>query len=498
VNQRITVASAGRITSLDPAQANTVSTLQLLSALGDPLYELDRHGKLQPRLASQLPEISPDGLTVTIPLRQDVLFHDGSRFDAEAMAFSLRRFLRIGTLSFVVGGRIAAVKVAAPDRLQLKLSRRSTSLEGLLTSLNLTPISPTAYAEHNDQFLHDRFVGTGPYRLTNFSENQQRLEPFAKYWGKPPQNNGLDLITLSNSTALYGALKSGEVDVLLSSSIDEDQRHALHLMAQRGVLNEGTGPASSIGYLTLLSNAKPLQNLPLRRALSFSLDRNQISTRVSYGLRRPLRSLVPPSISGGHQSFWPEHNPKAARQLLRSQGYCDGTTLTIPLTFRSNIPADKLFALTWQAQVQRDLSDCLVLELDGVESTTVYNQLGKGAFKLVMLDWRGTYPDPEAYLMPLLSCTHAKGDSCEEGEAAISGSFWTTPGLEKALRQSDELRGQPRRKLLRSIEAITAAGAAYIPVWLETPRAWAQTDLSVPSFDGSGRVLFSELRRQSE
>ena len=81
-------------------------------------------------------------------------------------------------------------------------------------------------------------------------------------------------------------------------------------MAQRGVLNEGTGPASSIGYLTLLSNAKPLQNLPLRRALSFSLDRNQISTRVSYGLRRPLRSLVPPSIQAVINLFGRNTIPK--------------------------------------------------------------------------------------------------------------------------------------------------------------------------------------------
>ena len=117
--------------------------------------------------------------------------------------------------------------------------------------MNLTPVSPTAYAQHRDGFLHDRFVGTGPYRLTDFSEHQQRLEPFEQYWGEPPANPGLDLITLSNSTALYGALRSGEVDVLLSPSIDEDQRHALHEKAQEGQLREAIGPATEIGYITL-------------------------------------------------------------------------------------------------------------------------------------------------------------------------------------------------------------------------------------------------------
>ena len=107
------------------------------------------------------------------------------------------------------------------------------------------------------------------------------------------------MITLSNSTALFGALKSGEVDVLLSASIDEDQRNALHGMAKQGELREGIGPAMGIGYVTLLSNAQPLLRKELRRALALSLDREEISERVSYGLRQPLRSLVPPSLPRG-------------------------------------------------------------------------------------------------------------------------------------------------------------------------------------------------------
>ena len=494
---RITVASAGKISSLDPAQASTINTIQLLSALGDPLYSLDRNGQLIPRLASAPPAVSGDGLTVTIPLRRDVRFHDGTRFDAEAMAFSLRRFLSIGTLSYVVGGRIASVEVSAPDQLVLNLSRPSTSLEGLLTSVNLTPVSPTAYAKHADQFLHDRFVGTGPYRLTRFNEHQQRLEPFEDYWGEAPTNDGLDLITLSNSTALYGALRSGEVDVLLSPSIDEDQRHALHQQASAGQIREAIGPATEIGYLTLLSNAEPLQDPRLRRALALSINRREISERVSYGLREPLRSLIPPSLRSGGGSSWPSHNPAEARTLLNAAGYCNGRPLTLSLTFRSNVPADKLLALTWQAQLKRDLPECIVLNLDGVESTTIYRQLGEGAFKAVMLDWRGSYPDPEAYLTPLLSCSVSNGEVCSEGEAAISGSFWSTPGMQKQLERSDVLRGPARDQALQRIETLTAQGAAYIPVWLVAPRAWSQPSMALPQFDGSGHLLLSKLRRKT-
>ena len=493
-SDRLTVASAGRITSLDPAQASTFGALQLLSALGDTLYKRSSTGVLTASLAADLPRISDGGLTVTIPLREDVLFHDGTRFDAQAMAFSLRRFLEIGTLSYVVGDRISTIETPEPFLLRLRLSRPSSSLENLLTATNLTPVSPTAYRDHGDRFLNDRFVGTGPYRLTSFRSVQQRLEPFKRYWGAPPSNAGLDLIYLSNSTALFGAMRSGEVDVLLSDALDEDQRLALNRMADKGMLREGQGPALVIGYITLLSNAPPLQNAVLRRALALSLDRDLISMRVSHGLRPPLLSLVPRGLPGGDAEPWPRHDAAQARNLFIEAGYCNGKVFNLPFTYRSNVPADRLMALTWQAQIQRDLSDCLALTLDGVESTTVYRQLGEGAFQAVMLDWRGSYPDPEAYLAPLLSCRESRGSVCDRGEAAISGSFWTAPGLEDTLLRSDRSRGDARLQDLDIVERMAAEGAAYIPVWLVTPRAWSSTALATPEFDGNGQVILARLQ----
>ena len=184
--------------------------------------------------------------------------------------------------------------------------------------------------------------------------------------------------------------------------------------------------------------------------------------------------------------------------MLGAAGYCNGRPLTVPLTFRSNVPADKLLALTWQAQIKRDLEDCLVLDLDSVESTTVYRQLGEGAFQAVMLDWRGSYPDPEAYLTPLLSCSQHHDAVCSEGEAAISGSFWTRPGLQEALELSDRLKGPERTRQLRWIQTQASEGSAYIPVWLVAPRAWSRTSLRPPQFDGSGHLKLAELMQATQ
>ena len=493
---RLVVASKNRIDTVDPGGAYTFGAMQLLSAIGDTLYAINAAGQLEPRLAVGLPQLSADGLKAQVQLRQGVRFHDGTPFNAAAMVFSLERFLAIGKLSYLLGDRVSAARAVGPYTIELTLKRPFSPLAELLSAVNLTPLSPSAYKNHRDRFLNDRFVGTGPYRLSFFTGQQQRLEPFAGYWGTKPANGGIDLVSLSNSTALYGALQSGEVDVLLSTSLEIDQQAALQRQAAAGSLREGSGPALEIGYLTLLTDQPPLNDPRLRQAVAYSLDRNTISRRVTLGLRPPLRELVPPSLKGSDPQAWPSYNPAKARQLYRQAGYCEGKRLALPLTFRSNIPADRMFALTWQAQLQQDLGDCVELEVTGMEATTAYRQLGEGSFPLILLEWMGDFPDADNYLVPLLGCEEAQGERCLKGASAASGSFWAKPGLQQDLERSAYVAGPARAALLRRIQRQTAAANPYLPVWLVAPRAWAKPSISQPRFDGSGRLLLRELTRK--
>ena len=487
------MATNSTVASVDPVDVTTLAGMQLLSAIGDPLYAADAQGQLKPRLATALPKLSADGLTARIPLRRGVLFHDGTRFDARAMVFSLERFRALGKMGYLLDDRITAVRASSPYELELQLKRPYSALAALLSSINLTPLSPTAYRKHRGRALAERFVGTGPYRLASKSPQKQTLLPFHNYWGPAPRNQGIHLVSLSNSTALFGALVSGEGDVLVSQGIESDQRRALAERAGRGQLVEAIGPAVEIGYLTLLSNRPPLDQPLLRQAIALSLNRALISERVSYGIRAPLRSLVPPPLAGSEPPAWPSYNPTRARQLFRQAGYCQGRRLSLPLTFRSNVPADKLFALTWKAQLERDLSDCLQLEISGMESTTAYRQLEQGAFPMILLDWVGDYPDPDIYLVPMLGCINAQGSRCLEGNAAAAGSFWSSPGLQEQLQASERLEGSQRQTLLQTIQRHAAAGAAYIPVWQVAPRAWARARLQKPVFDGTGRLVLQAL-----
>ena len=204
-------------------------------------------------------------MIIDIPLKENISFHDGSIFNAQAMKFSLDRFMKIGTLNYLLNDKIEAIEVKDEFLLRIKLKKPSSSLKSLLTSVNLTPISPNSYSNYKDKFNNKSFIGTGPYLLENFSSNQQIIKPFKNYWGKKPLNKGIDFINYSNSSTLFGAIKAKEVDVLISNSIDDMQRLTLNNMVKKKKLNSGEGEPIEIGYITFKSNNCLLYTSPSPR-----------------------------------------------------------------------------------------------------------------------------------------------------------------------------------------------------------------------------------------
>ena len=95
------------------------------------------------------------------------------------------------------------------------------------------------------------------------------------------------------------------------------------------------------------------------------------------------------------------------------------------------MPAYKIIALTWKEQIKNILNECINIQLNGVESTTIYKNLNLGLYTAVILDWTGAYSDPEAYLTPLLSCSEIDGKNCKKGESVYSCLLYTSDAADE-------------------------------------------------------------------
>ena len=130
------------------------------------------------------------------------------------------------------------------------------------------------------------------------------------------------------------------------------------------------------------------------------------------------------------------------------------------------------------------MNECINIQLNGVESTTIYKNLNLGIYTAVILDWTGAYSDPEAYLTPLLSCSEIDGKNCKKVESVYSGSFWGSNTVEDLFLDSENLNGKERLAKLIKIEEIASELIPYIPIWISSQKAWSQNEISKPIFNG--------------
>ena len=270
-------------------------------------------------------------------------------------------------------------------------------------------------------------------------------------------------------------------------------RYRLNLLSQKKDIKESQSAPIEISFISLRTNKTPLNNTDIRLAIAKSLNRELIRNKVSFSLRNSATSLIPLIFKKDNSVSWPDFDPKESKRIFKEQGYCDGNIFNLPLTYRSNVPTDKLIAFYWQQSVKAEMKDCFSISLNGVESTTIYKNLSEGIYPAVILDWTGAYSDPEAYLSPLLSCEKFIGNNCLKGESVFSGSFWASEKVEKLFKESENVEGVERLNKLLEIEKIASKSLPYVPIWASSQKAWAQKYISKPVFNGAGIINMSEL-----
>lgn len=245
----------------------------------DRLLQLSPEGKVEPMLAEKF---TPEGNTVTLNLRKDLKFSDGTPFDAEAVKFNLER---------------AAASLISPTAVQ----------SGAIAN------GP---------------AGIGPYQVTAQSPGD-RLE-YAKtegYWEPEVQNVAtMTYILMADDQTRYNALMSGQVD---GAFLNPNQINAA-VKADMQVLSQ---PSTSFVYFMVNPTKEPFDDPKVREALNYAIDRKGIAEGLYDGYCTAGIQPWPPSSPGYSEEIgdgldiWP-HDVKKAKELLADAGYPDGFEFT--------------------------------------------------------------------------------------------------------------------------------------------------------------------------
>lgn len=318
----LTFALSANITTLDPHLANTVGTdLSVISHLYHPLVIRAPDMKVHPAAATSW-EVEDD-LVWTFHLRDDLVFPDGSKLDAEAVKWNIERILNPETKSPVRSWLmpITEVKVVDPQTVQLITEKPFPSLPDQMTQIFL--LSPSWAQSHTPTI---EASGTGPYDLVEYvSGDHVTLKAKANYVDGAQTFENVTFRVIPEDSSRIAALLSGEVDMIAGIPPYEIQR----INDNEGT-SAGSVPSTRMVFVKFNNLREPFKgNDKLRKALNLAVDKEAIRDAIWDG-QGTLSNCQPlsPAYFGYNPDLKPfPYDPEQAKALLAEAGYPNGLTL---------------------------------------------------------------------------------------------------------------------------------------------------------------------------
>jgi peptide/nickel transport system substrate-binding protein len=320
---------------LDPHLVTAFSSFQIVNGtIYEGLTAIDKDLRTVPGLAESW-TVDQDGKTYTFKIRSGLKFHDGSALEAADAAASLRRVMSKDIAS-PLATRLAAVDaVEAPDANTLVVKLKEPS-SPLLTSLALIAIVPRGF-EANKDTLQRQPVGSGPFKFKEWQPNSFiALEKHAGYWqAGAPKLDGVKFNIVPESATRQVGISSGQFAMLPNI----DAATALQLKGKPNVkLLETLELAYSL--VGMNTSKPPFDNVKVRQALNFALNRAEIVQAALFGAGVPGGPLSPALKDWALDvKEFPcyAHSKDRAQALLKEAGVATPVAITLTVLPRQDI-----------------------------------------------------------------------------------------------------------------------------------------------------------------
>lgn len=454
-------------TTLDPADAYDYFSSNILNNTAETLvaYEPGTSDIVE-CLATDW-TISEDGLTYVFTIREGVKFHDGTDLTAEAVKFSLDRARTIeGDPGFLLDD-IEAIEVTGDYEVTITLSHPSSPFVSKLAYTVACIISPAAYSA--TEMKPTEIVGTGPYKLESpwVEGNPITLVRNPDYWGTPAFADKVVCQFYSNSAALKLAIEQKEVDVAYRT-FNPLEEQGLKANSDLICLD---GPSPYIRYLVLNVTRPPFNNVNIRKAIAYAVDRPAICEQVFSGTAAPLYSMVPDGMWSYKPVFKTDTEPdiEAALGELAGAGYTPERPLTIQLWYTPTHYGDTEADLAQVLKSQLEATGAIQVELMSSEWGRYTDDLRAGSMGLLLLGWYPDYFDPDDYVYPFLSTEGARS----------MGSFYSSAVMDQLLLDQVQLTTpEERTPILEQVQDLLCQDLPNIPLYSGTQFVAFQKDVT--------------------
>lgn len=402
---------------LDPAVSMDPTSVLVSAQVYDTLVRfVPGTTRIEPALATKW-SISPDGLTWDFTLREGVTFHDGTPLTAQAVVWNFQRWMdpdhpaHKGDFRYwegMFGGfddehesqalsQSLVASVAAPngDTFRLVLNKPFAPLLHNLAMDAFAILNPDAVMGEVDAYgtlAGPRPVGTGPFRLVDWQADKMILEANRAYWDGSPALSQLVFPTIPGDGARFAALKSGEIDGMVSPT-NEDLAEASWDDQIQIIMD----PKPTTVFLNFNLDGEYLGQQKIRQAIAHAVNKAALAEQAFGPTWRVATQMLPPALWGYNDAIedYP-YDPGKARELLTEAGLPGEfeVALWYPDRPRPYLPDPQAVA----EAIARDLEAVgIAVTLETEHWSAYLADRRRGVFSMWLLGWTGYNGDPDSF-----------------------------------------------------------------------------------------------------
>jgi peptide/nickel transport system substrate-binding protein/glutathione transport system substrate-binding protein len=412
--------------SVDPMTGRNGPDFNVLYAVFDALIDFEPWTlELKPGLAKAWRFTDPK--TLVLDLVTGVKFHDGTDFNAEAVKFNLERYKTDPRSNYKADlGAVDRVEVTDPHQVTLRLGKPNAGLPLVLTHRVGCMVSPKSVAQEPN--VDRNPVGTGPFKFVDWQDNASfKVVRNENYW-RPglPYLDGIDIRIVNELNTAVRTVISGEADVVLN------MQPTHKVIADRASnLTVQVGPSLTFYGAFLNYGRPPLDDVRVRQALNYAINRDEINKVIALGLGQPSSAILPKEhwAQDPATADYYTHDIEKAKALLAEAGHRNGLEIE---------------AYGWADQTAMQRQELIMAQLAKagirIKLTPTSPQT---AMTNVMIEKKGSmlfsptggYPDPSQYY-----------DAQFAKDALRNAAKIELPGYRELVDATLEAQDQPARK----------------------------------------------------
>lgn len=444
-------------TGLDPGEAVETDTIYVLDHIFETLFATSADGaSVDPWLASDY-EVSDDGMSWTVTLREGVEFSNGQPMTSADVKFSIQRAIDEAAFGFLLS---AIESIETPDE-QTVVFNTSFPWAPFLADLSVwaAGIMPADFAGMGAEEFFENPIGTGPFLFDEWVPGEYiRLVRNDNYWqeGKPYVDSVTWTQVPDDNTRVL-QLEGGQAHIVQNVPLN-----LLDSLNEKEGITATTFPATTVYWVSFNTTIEPFNDVHVRRAIAHAIDQDGIANAALFGHGGPACSVISPAVPY-HDPDTPclESDMDAARAELAQSSVPDGFSAEYLVGDQSpNLPIVEI--------IQGQLAPLGIdISIRTIDPGQFYSTIFVFDYEMAFTGWTMDIPDPDQKISFMFDPELGGGDSYSTG--------YNNPEMIELVRAGQTtFDDAARAQIYADIQALNAEEVPFIPlVVLDAPFAWS-------------------------